>query len=64
MWFKRSDGVMFSASEDSASFKMMSKDGSFEQQPSDEQTDAPDNKTAKTLDKKRQNRASRKKANS
>lgn len=55
---------MFCASEDSASFKMMSKDGSFEQMPSDEQTDAANNETAKSSDKKRQNRPSRKKANS
>lgn len=29
MWFERSDGVKFEADENSASFKMMSKDASF-----------------------------------
>jgi len=29
MWFERSDGVKFEAEENSASFKMMSKDGTF-----------------------------------
>lgn len=31
MWFKRSDGQLFEASEDSASFQMMAKSGEFEE---------------------------------
>ena len=37
MWFKRSDGGLFSAEENSASFQLMSKDGSFETVIEDEE---------------------------
>jgi hypothetical protein len=30
MWFRRTDGVMFSAAEENASFKLMQKSGEFE----------------------------------